>query len=154
SLFEGQVERTPEATALVLGNEQLTYRQLNARANQLACHLRHLGVGTEVLVGLCIERSVEMIVAVLGILKAGGAFVPLDPTYPQGRLSFIVQNAGLSILVTQQHLLKTLLTQNLKTVCLDSDRATIAGRPETNLQPAGTQDLLAYVIYTSGSTGQ
>ena len=101
-LFEDVVERRPEATALVFEDQRLSYRELNARANQLAHYLRDLGVGPEKLVGICIERSVEMIVAALGVLKAGGAYVPILPSYPQERINFILADAGVSILLTQQ----------------------------------------------------
>ena len=107
-LFQTQVARTPDAVALVFGEERLTYQELNCRANQLAHHLRNLGVGPEVLVGILLERSVEMIVGILGVLKAGGAFVPIDPNYPQERIEFMLADSGLSVLLTQQSLLKTL----------------------------------------------
>ncbi|MHC5729184.1 MAG: AMP-binding protein, partial [Nostoc sp.] len=107
-LFEEQVKRTPDAVAVVFGNQQLTYHQLNSRANQLAHYLRSVGVGTDVLVGLCVERSLEMMVGLLGILKAGGAYVPLDPEYPQDRLSFMLEDAQLSVLLIQQHLIERL----------------------------------------------
>src|SRR5262249_9500888 len=104
-LFEAQVEKTPEAVAVVFEEQRLTYRQLNARANQLGHHLRSLGVGPEVLVGLCVERSLEMVVGLLGILKAGGAYVPLDPTYPEERLAFMLEDTGAPVLLTQDRLL-------------------------------------------------
>lgn len=103
-LFEATVELTPEAPAVVFEEEQLTYRELNAKANQLAHYLQALGVGPDVLVGICVTRSLEMIVALLGILKAGGAYVPLDPTYPPERLTFMLSNATAPILLTQSHL--------------------------------------------------
>jgi non-ribosomal peptide synthetase component F len=103
-LFEEQVERRPEATALVFEDQRLSYRELNAKANQLARYLRERGVGPEVLVGICVERSVEMIVGALGVLKAGGAYVPILPSYPQERINYILADAGVSILLTQQHL--------------------------------------------------
>jgi non-ribosomal peptide synthetase component F len=103
-LYEEQVERRPLATALVFENRQFSYRELNARANRLGHYLRGFGVGPEVLVGICVERSVEMIVGVLGVLKAGGAFVPIDPKHPQERIDFIIDDARLSILLTQRHL--------------------------------------------------
>ena len=100
-LFEAQVERTPDAVAVVFEDQQLTYRELNPRANQLAHHLRALGVGPEVLVGICMERSLEMVIGLLGILKAGGAYVPLDPAYPQERLAFMLEDAQAPVLLTQ-----------------------------------------------------
>jgi non-ribosomal peptide synthetase component F len=99
-LFEEQVEQTPDAIAIVFEDEQLTYRQLNNRSNQIAHYLQKLGVGSEVLVGICLERSVGMIVGLLGILKAGGVYVPLDPAYPQERLNFMLEDAQVSILLT------------------------------------------------------
>ena len=105
-LFEEQVERTPEAVAVVWEEHQLTYRQLNARANQLAHYLRKRGVGPEVLVGICVERSLEMVIGLLGILKAGGAYVPLDPSYPEERLAFILGDTQAPVLVTEQELVR------------------------------------------------
>ena len=153
-LFEEQVEKTPDATAVIFEGKQLTYRQLNSRSNQLAHYLQKLGVGSEVLVGICMERSVEMIVGCLSILKAGGAYVPLDPTYPQERLSFMLEDAQVPVLLTQQHLVERLGTQKSEVVCLDSDWETIAQETEENPNSAVTSDNLAYVIYTSGSTGK
>src|SRR5205807_1352517 len=103
-LFEAQVERTPDAVAVIFEEQQLTYHELNVRANQLAHHLRTLGVGPEVLVGLCMERCLEMVVGLLGILKAGGAYVPLDPSYPAERIAFMLTDAQAPVLITQQHL--------------------------------------------------
>jgi hypothetical protein len=155
SLFEAQVERSPEAVALVFGEQQLSYGELNTRANQLGHYLRAAGVGPEVLVGLCLERSVEMIVAVLGILKAGGAFVPLNPLYPEERLSFMIGDAGLSLLLTEQALLAQLPdVPELRTLCLDAEAAQLEAQPQQNLAGGASADNLAYVIYTSGSTGQ
>lgn len=153
-LFEAQVERTPDATALVFANERLTYRQLNARANQLAHHLRQSGVEQETLVGLCVERSVEMIVGLLGTLKAGAAFLPLDPGYPLERLSFMIEDARIPVLLTQEALLEKLPAHWVQTICLDSDWETIAAQSEENIDGAAVPENLAYVIYTSGSTGR
>jgi amino acid adenylation domain-containing protein len=153
-LFEEQVEKTPDATAVIFEGKQLTYRELNSRSNQLAHYLQKLGVGSEVLVGICMERSVEMIVGCLSILKAGGAYVPLDPTYPQERLSFMLEDAQVPVLLTQQHLVERLGTQKSEVVCLDSDWETIAQETEENPNSGVTSDNLAYVIYTSGSTGK
>ena len=100
-LFEEQVERTPEAVAVVFEDQQLTYKALNRRANQLAHYLRKLGVGPEVRVGICVEQSIEMVVGLLGILKAGGAYVPLDPSYPKERLTFMLEDTRAAVLVTQ-----------------------------------------------------
>ncbi|MEN2383501.1 MAG: amino acid adenylation domain-containing protein [Gloeotrichia echinulata DVL01] len=153
-LFEEQVERTPDAVAVVFENQQLTYEQLNCRANQLAHYLRSLGVGTDVLVGICVERSLEMIVGLLGILKAGGAYVPLDPEYPQKRLSFILEDAQVSVLLTQQELVNKLPAHTAQLVCLDTDWEKITQNSNSNPVNTATSINLAYVIYTSGSTGQ
>ncbi len=152
-LFEKQVKRTPDAVAVVFGNQQLTYQQLNTRANQLAHYLRSLGVGADVLVGLCVERSLEMLIGLLGILKAGGAYVPLDPDYPTERLSFMVEDAQVRVLLTQQKLVD-LLKHQAPVVCLDTDWEKIAQNSESNLENTANPDNLAYVIYTSGSTGK
>jgi amino acid adenylation domain-containing protein len=151
-LFEAQVERTPGGVAVISEGEQLTYAELNERANRLAHHLRRLGVGPEVLVGICVERSLEMMVGLLGILKAGGAYMPLDPDYPKQRLAFMLEDAGASVLLTQSGLLSVLPEHRARTVCLDRDE--IGLESETNLQCLSQPQNLAYVIYTSGSTGQ
>ncbi|MBG1264976.1 non-ribosomal peptide synthetase [Nostoc sp. WHI] len=160
-LFEEQVRRTPDAVAVVFENEQLTYHELNCRANQLAHYLRFLGVGADVLVGICVERSPLMIVGLLGILKAGGAYVPLDPEYPTERLSFMLEDAQVSVLLTQQRLVNTLPQHQAQLVCLDTDWHLIAQSSQDNALAQLTLDIadvqatnLAYVIYTSGSTGQ
>ncbi|MDM9585261.1 non-ribosomal peptide synthetase [Nostoc sp. GT001] len=152
-LFEAQVEKTPDAVALIFNNQHLTYRDLNSRANQLAQHLQSLGVGTETLVGICIERSLEMIVALLAILKAGGAYVPLDPGYPQERLAFMLSDTQVSILLTQKELVAKLPTHTAFVICLDTDWNTISQNHKENLNTSVTADNLAYVMYTSGSTG-
>ncbi|MBV9124651.1 MAG: amino acid adenylation domain-containing protein, partial [Planctomycetes bacterium] len=153
-LVEAQVERTPDATALVFEGESLTYRELNARANRLAHHLLSLGVGPDVLVGISMERSVEMVVGLLGILKAGGAYVPLDPAYPQERLAFMLEDARLPVLLTQQRLAARLPAHQARVLCLDSDWDTIAAHAAGNLDSGVMPEHLAYVIYTSGSTGR
>ncbi|MFB2836660.1 non-ribosomal peptide synthetase, partial [Floridanema evergladense] len=152
-LFEEQVEKTPDAVAVVFENQQLTYRELNQRANQLAHYLRSLGVGADVLVGICVERSLEMIVGILGILKAGGAYVPLDPTYPQDRLSFMLNDTGVKVLLTQENLVNSLPKHEALIVCLDSDWQTMNQASQENLHSRVSAENLAYVIYTSGSTG-
>lgn len=151
-LFEAQVERTPEAIALVYEETRLSYRELNARANQLARHLQALGVDSERCVGICVERSLEMIIGILGVLKAGGAYVPLDPTYPQQRLGFMLEDAQASVLLTQQRLVATLPEHRAQVLCLDTDWETIACQSVENLANRGLANGLAYVIYTSGST--
>jgi amino acid adenylation domain-containing protein len=153
-LFEAQVASTPDALALTCGQQQLTYRDLDQQANQLAHYLRTLGVGPEVLVGIYVERSPEMLVGLLGILKAGGAYVPLDPLYPKERLAFMIADARLSVLLTQQRLLAELPEHQAHVVCLDADRALMAGQSKTSPAVALQAKNLAYVIYTSGSTGK
>ncbi|MDZ8257987.1 non-ribosomal peptide synthetase [Nostoc sp. ChiQUE01b] len=153
-LFEEQVERTPDAVAVVFENQQLTYHELNCRANQLAHYLQSLGVGADVLVGICVERSLEMVVGLLGILKAGGAYVPLDPEYPQDRLSFMLADAQVSVLLTQQHLVESLPQHQARVVHLDKDWIAIAKFSQENLIAEVQASNIAYVIYTSGSTGQ
>ncbi|WP_333465865.1 amino acid adenylation domain-containing protein [Microcoleus sp. T3_B1] len=151
-LFEEQVEKTPNAVAVGFKNQQLTYRELNHRANQLAHYLQKLGVGEETLVGICLERSPNTIVAMLGILKAGGAYLPLDPTYPSERLAFMLQDAQAFLLLTEQQLWGQLTT--VEQICIDSDWSVICQESQQNLKCNTTADNLAYVIYTSGSTGQ
>jgi len=153
-LFEEQLNRTPDNIAVVFDDRQLTYAELNAPANQLAHYLQKLGVGAEVLVGICVERSLEMLIGILGILKAGGAYIPLDPSYPQERLAFMLEDAQNPILLTQQKLLEKLPDRNAETVCLDTDWEIIATESETNPALSIHPENLAYVIYTSGSTGK
>jgi amino acid adenylation domain-containing protein len=153
-LFERQVEATPEAIALTYENRQLTYAELNARANRLARRLWRLGVGPETLVGVCLERGLEMVVGLLGILKAGGAYVPLDPAYPAERMAFMLEDARVSALLTQEQLLDTLPACGAQVVTLDAEWRMIATESEENLPGRATAGNLAYVIYTSGSTGR
>ncbi len=153
-LIEQQVERTPEAVAVLFGGERLTYRQLDERANRLANYLRRLGVAPGDRVAVCLERSVEMLVGILAALKAGAAYVPLDPSYPTQRLTFMLSDTRPHVLLTQQRLLGQLPEHDATTVCLDAAWPEIGGeeakRVPVRLDPA----LPAYVIYTSGSTGQ
>ncbi|MHC5825136.1 MAG: AMP-binding protein, partial [Nostoc sp.] len=153
-LFQAQVEQTPNAIAVVFEDQQLTYQELNIRANQLAHYLRSLGVGPEVLVGICVERSLDIAIGLLGILKAGGAYVPLDPAYSQERFAFIFQDAQMPVLLTQQRLMENLPESETTTICLDTDWESIAKECQQNLSSNCTTDNLAYIIYTSGSTGQ
>jgi non-ribosomal peptide synthetase component F len=153
-LFEAQVERRPQAAAFQCGTAQLSYKELDERANQLAHHLRARGVGPDVLVGICVERSLEMAVGLLGILKAGGAYVPLDPNYPRERLGFMLNDAQVPVLLTQQHLIGALPEHHATVVCLDADWKAIAQAPRENPQGGATAENLAYVIYTSGSAGR
>ncbi len=154
-LFETQVEKTPNAIAITFENQQLTYKELNDKANQVAHYLQTLNVGPEILVGLCVDRSLDMLIGVLGILKAGGAYLPLDPTYPSGRVSFMLEDAGIDVLLTQQKWRNKLSEMTTATlVCLDSQWETIAQESETNpINKAGPNNLI-YIIYTSGSTGR
>jgi amino acid adenylation domain-containing protein/thioester reductase-like protein len=152
-LFEAQAIATPDAVAVVFQDQQLTYGELNQKANQLAHHLQSLGVKPEVLVGICVERSLEMIVGLLGTLKAGGAYVPLDPAYPSDRLGFILEDAQLSILISQQSLKESLPPHQAQPVNIEDWHILSLQSTEnvvSNVQP----DNLAYVIYTSGSTGK
>jgi amino acid adenylation domain-containing protein len=152
-LFEEQVEKKPEAVAVVFEDQQLTYGELNSRANQLAHHLRSLGVKPDTLVAICVERSLEMVVSLLGILKAGGAYVPLDPEYPQERLAYMLQDTIAPVLLTQARLKNKLPEHQAKEVYLDKDWAVIAQGPDSNLTNQTDPLNLAYCVYTSGSTG-
>ena len=152
--FESQVAQTPNAIAVVFEDKQLTYLELNQRANQLAHHLHHLGVKRETLVGICMERSLEMVIGLMAILKTGGAYVPLDPSYPSERLAYMLNDAQTPILLTQQHLLPKLANTPTRLCCLDADWPQIEHYPNTNVIHTTTAVHLAYVIYTSGSTGQ
>nr|WP_276604317.1 amino acid adenylation domain-containing protein [Nannocystis pusilla] len=152
--FEEQAARTPHAVALVFGVRQLTYRELDERANQLAHHLRELGVGPEVRVALCVERSLEMLVGLLAILKAGGAYVPLDPGYPQDRLAFMLADARPAVLLTQARLRDSLPPHSVETVHLDADAPAWQHLPRTSPAVDVGPDHAIYVIYTSGSTGR
>ncbi|MFY9559984.1 MAG: amino acid adenylation domain-containing protein [Terriglobales bacterium] len=152
-LFEAQVERKPEAVALVWGEQQLSYGELNRRANQLAHELRSKGVGPEALVGICVERSPDLLVALLGVLKAGGAYVPLDPAFPRERLLFMLRDAGVQVLLTQENLRAKLSESTARFICLDSGWTAISKQPSENCRSGVGPENLAYVIYTSGSTG-
>jgi amino acid adenylation domain-containing protein len=149
-----QALATPSAVAIVDEEQMLTYSELNRRANQLARHLQTLGVGPNVLVGLCLERSLDLVVGLLGILKAGGAYVPLDPSYPADRLAFMLYDTQAPVLLTQSHLASRLPTVDTQSICLDSDAAILAQQPDTNPTVSTSVEDLAYVIYTSGSTGR
>ncbi|HEY6802402.1 MAG TPA: amino acid adenylation domain-containing protein [Pyrinomonadaceae bacterium] len=153
-LFVEQVERTPDADALIFGAESLSYRELNNRTNQLAHYLRDLGVGPEVIVGVCMERSVEMVIAILGVLKAGGVYLPLDPEHPLERIGFMLEDAGVAVLLLHEAASAALPAYWGQTIYLDTDWETIATANSENpgLKLAGEN--AAYVLYTSGSTGQ
>ncbi|NJM72607.1 MAG: amino acid adenylation domain-containing protein [Scytonema sp. RU_4_4] len=152
-LFEQQVELTPDSLALISKSEELTYRQLNYRVNQLAHYLQKQGVTTETLVTICLERSVEMVVAILAILKAGGAYIPLDPSYPVDRLNFMLSDSQASVLITHQEILEKLSLFSAKTVCLDIHKDEIVQQSLENPINISSSNNLAYIIYTSGSTG-
>ncbi|MBD1815534.1 non-ribosomal peptide synthetase [Microcoleus vaginatus DQ-U2] len=153
-LFESQVERTPDAVAVVFEGQQLTYRDLNCRANQLARYLQNSGVKPEVLVGICVERSLQIVVAILAVLKAGGAYVPLDPTYPQERLAFMLEDSQVLLLLTQASLVESIPKHQSRVLCLDTDWETISCENEENPDTEVNTENLAYVLYTSGSTGK
>ncbi|MHC5918031.1 MAG: AMP-binding protein, partial [Nostoc sp.] len=161
-LFEAQVQETPDAialnagsaNALVFDDEQLSYKELNIRSNQLAHYLKKLGVVPDVLVGICVEPTLDMIVALLGILKAGGAYLPLDPSLPQERLDFMLEDAQVSLLLTQEKLILHFEDFSNPIICIDKDWATITQHSQENPTSCVKSDNLAYVIYTSGSTGK
>nr|VFJ42352.1 MAG: amino acid adenylation domain-containing protein [Candidatus Kentron sp. FW] len=169
-LFEEQVEKSPDAVAVVFPStgsgqgedrpfdsargEQLTYRELNAEANRLGHYLRKLGVGPEVLVGICVERSLEMVIGLLGILKAGGAYVPLDPDYPMERLAFMLEDADVTVLLSQSNLAGQLPKTKARLICLDTDAEVFSGSNSGNVVSGVGAENSAYVIYTSGSTGR
>ena len=153
-LFEDQARRTPEAVAVLFGDEALTYRELDARANRLARHLVVLGASPEARVGICLERSAGMVVAMLAVLKAGAAYLPLDPAYPAGRLASMLADSGASLLVTQASLRGLLPAGAARTVVVDTEAGTIAAQPDGAPRTAVAPENAAYVIYTSGSTGR
>ena len=154
-LFEEQVERSPDAVAVVFEDQTLTYRELNSRANQLANYLQSLGVGPEVLVGICVERSLEMVIGLLGILKAGGAYVPIDPLYPEKRRDFMVTDSQVKVLLTQKELIdKFVKFNNVQTISLDTEWDIISQNNKQNLTGKVESNNLVYMIYTSGSTGK
>jgi amino acid adenylation domain-containing protein len=152
-LFEAQAKATPDAVAVAFESQQLTYAELNERADQLAGYLRKLGVTPGVMVGVFLERSLDMIIAVLGVMKSGGAYVPMDPTYPVERVSFVLADANVPVLLTQEKLVQNLTISGIRFVYLDTSWEEIK-RESADAPPAQvTSDDLAYVIYTSGSTG-
>ena len=152
--IEEQVDRTPDAVAVVGEGGALTYRELDRRANQLARHLRRLGVGPECLVGVAVERSPEMMVGFLGVLKSGAAYLPLDPSYPAERLELMIEDARVPVVLTQERLLGCLPVGGARTICLDSGGAALAGESDARPAVPMASGNLAYVIYTSGSTGR
>ncbi|MCX7922786.1 MAG: amino acid adenylation domain-containing protein [Clostridia bacterium] len=152
-LFESQVEKAPDAVAVVAGNNQLTYKELNSRANQLAHYLTSIGVDTETIVGVYVERSVEMVVGLLGIHKAGAAYLPMDPIFPKDRLAYMVEDANVPVILTDRGIAGTLPEHNARLVYLD-DKQEFEGLSDINPEKKGNSKDLAYVIYTSGSTGK
>ena len=153
-LFEEQVRRSPEAAAVVCEEHELSYAELNRRANQVAHYLRKKGVGPEVLVGICVERGLEMLVGLLGVMKAGGAYVPLDPEYPAERLAYMLEDSGAPVLLTQEKLKMRLPEYGGAVIAVDAQWEQIAGESSANPEKAAGPDTLIYVIYTSGSTGK
>ena len=153
-LFERQVKRTPEATAVIFDGKEVSYQELNTRANQVAHYLKRRGVETETLVGICMERSIEMVVGLLGILKAGGAYLPLDPTYPKERLSFMMADSQVPVVLTQEKLLNKIAAYDAGKICVDSEKAQIEQESEENPKSEIIPENIAYAIYTSGSTGK
>ena len=152
-LFEQQAALNATKVAVIAGDKHLTYAELNERANQLAHRLRSCGIGRESLVGICIDRSLEMVIGIVGILKSGGAYLPLDPDYPKDRLAFMVQDAEPRVILTKSNLVDALPHSESPIVFLD-DVATLSPLPAENLPEQPQPSDLAYVIYTSGSTGQ
>ena len=152
-LFEAQAAKTPDSTALIFDGQTMTYAELNRRANQLARHLRAAGVGPEVLVGIMMQRSFDAVVAILAVLKAGGAYLPLDPEYPQDRLAFMLNDSAARVVLTQQQLLDLLPEQELEAISLDADWPAISRHSEDNLEQISDAEDLAYIIYTSGTSG-
>jgi amino acid adenylation domain-containing protein len=153
-LIEEQVQRTPNATAVIFENERLTYHELNGRANQVAHRLRRLGVGPNVLVGLFMERSAELVIGLVAILKAGGAYVPIDPIYPKERIAFMLEDADVKVLLTQPKLEPRLPRHPANVLPLHSDALGFESERDTNPPPSAGPDDLAYVMFTSGSTGK
>lgn len=153
-LFEQQVKRDPAAVALEWGQQEVSYQELNERANKVAHHLRRSGVRPDVLVGVCFDRCPEMVVALLAVWKAGGAYVPLDPSYPLERLSFMIEDSQAPVLLTEEKYRPLFASTASTVICLDSDWEMLSAQPRRNLQPLASPSNLAYVIYTSGSTGK
>lgn len=153
-MFERQVERTPDSIAAVFENERLTYYELNQRANKLGRYLRALGAGPETRIAVCMNRSIEMLVGLLGILKAGAAYVPLDPSYPRERLEFVLKDACAPVLLTQSSLQSQLPANSARLICLDAEWSAVATQSAQDIESGASENNLAYVIYTSGSTGR
>ncbi|HEX8091142.1 MAG TPA: amino acid adenylation domain-containing protein, partial [Blastocatellia bacterium] len=154
TLVEQQAQRTPGALAVISEQGRITYAELDGRANQLANYLRAMGVGTEDLVGICAARSIDMVVSALGVLKSGAAYVPLDPAYPRDRLSWMIEDAGVKVLIIQQEMAEKLAAATVKQIRIDGDWEEISKQSHQRVKSGVTADNLAYVIYTSGSTGK
>ena len=153
-LIAAQMAKTPDAISLVCDDDRVSYEELNERSSRMAYHLQRCGVGPDVPVGVYMERSVEMVVAILGVLRAGGCYVPLDPGYPMDRISFIIEDAQLPLLLTQERFVKRFSDDNVSFVCVDSEWETIAGGGQGELIDVSGPDNIAHIIYTSGSTGE
>ncbi|WP_459501589.1 amino acid adenylation domain-containing protein [Bacillus sp. C1] len=153
-LFEYQVEKTPNHTALILGNDTVTYRELNHRANQLAHYLCKKGIDHGALVGIAMERSIDLYVGILAILKSGGAYVPLDPNYPEERLTYLLTDSQITVLLTHEKFVSNLPNYNGQVICVEQEREKMKAEKNSNLLLNGSGDDLAYVMYTSGSTGK
>ncbi|WP_449418105.1 non-ribosomal peptide synthetase family protein [Phormidium nigroviride] len=154
TLVESQVEQTPNAIAAIFQSEQITYQELNQKANQLAHYLKSLGVNSETLIGVCVDRSLNMLIGLLGVLKAGGAYVPIDPSYPADRIALMLEDSQSPVLITQKHLLENLTQLPNQIVCLDEDWDAISQFSNQNMMGVVSSENLAYTIYTSGSTGK
>ena len=152
--FESQAAKTPDAIAVSCNQQRLTYRELNERANQLARHLQQCGVGAETPVALCLDRSIEMIVAILAVLKAGGAYVPIDLAYPKDRLAFMLDDTKAPVLITHKKLFHSLPEHSAKIICVDSDWEIIARESTENPSVKISDENIAYILFTSGSTGK
>lgn len=152
-LFEEQVKLNPDHVALIFGNKEITYHELDRRANQIANYLHKVNIGQEQLVAICLERSPDMIASFLGVLKAGAAYVPFDLTYPKERIAYMLEDSGVSFVITTELIAGDLPAVNAKVICLDGEADAIAAQPETSKESSGAQSL-AYVMYTSGSTGK
>lgn len=153
-LFEAQVERSPASIAAICEDQSLTYTQLNTQANQLAHFLKSIGLGPDQMVGVYLERSLDMLIALLGVMKAGAAYIPMDPIYPPQRIQSMMEDSQMLVLITQQSLLDSLPPHSARCVLMDESKTMLAGLETTNPNPVGTPDSLAYVIFTSGSTGR
>jgi len=153
-LIEAQAKRTPDSVAIAMGKEQISYRALDERANQVANYLQHRGVGPETLVGIFLERSIDMVVALLAVLKAGGAYIPLDPAYPTERIAFILEDSGAKVLLTQQDLVGVLVSSNATVITMDAMKGPVAKQRKVAPKVSLTPQSMAYVLYTSGSTGK